>query len=213
MAWYNGALAPFRYVGKERNHNHTMRKVIYLVHVSLDGYAAGPNGEIDWIVYNDEVEKYSHDLTSSVDTTLYGRVTYQMMESFWPTVPGNPASAQAEIDYSRWLDNATKIVFSKTLENVEWQNSRVIKDNLQEEITQLKQQPGKDLLILGSPGLAQTFMQLGLIDEYRINVNPVILGSGIPLFGGFDSKNPLKLLEAKTLEGGVVALQYEPQRS
>lgn len=187
-----------------------MRRIIFLIHVSLDGFVAGPDGEIDWIVYNDEIEKYSHDLTNTVDTTLYGRVTYQMMESYWPTVPGNPASTPSEIEYARWLDQATKIVFSRTLKGVEWQNSVLVKENIAAEMTRLKQQPGQDLLMLGSPSLAQTFMNLGLINEYRINVNPVVLGSGKLLFDGLADMLNLKLLEARTFKGGVVALSYEP---
>src|SRR5574341_2383064 len=158
-----------------------MRKIIFLIHVTLDGFVAGPSGEMDWIVYNDEVEKYSHDLHPMTDTAIYGRVTYQMMESYWPTMLTNPSSTQPERNHAEWLEKATKVVVSRTLEKVEWQNSLLIRDNVAEEITKLKQQPGKNLWLLGSPSLAQTFMQHGLIDEYRINVSPVVLGSGKPL--------------------------------
>lgn len=187
-----------------------MRKVILLVHVSLDGFMAGVNGEMDWIVYNKELERYSHDLIGSLDTSLYGRVTYQMMESYWPTVPGNPTSSKEDVEYAEWLNQAEKIVFSRTLDKVTWQNSRIVKDDIAGEIARLKQKPGKNMIMIGSPGLVQTFVQQNLIDEYRINVNPIILGSGKPLFAGMDHIQPLKLLEARKMEGGVVALRYEP---
>jgi len=188
-----------------------MRKVVFLIHVSLDGYVAGPNGEMDWIVYNDELEQYVHALHSSMDAAVYGRVTYQMMESYWPTVLTDPASTPGALEHARWLEDATKIVVSRTLDHVEWKNSVVIGKNVAEEMAAIKQQPGKNVWLLGSPSVAQTFMQLGLIDEYRINVNPVILGGGKPLFGGLDTPLPLKLLEARTIPGGIVALRYEPE--
>ncbi|MBZ0296342.1 MAG: dihydrofolate reductase family protein [Anaerolineae bacterium] len=186
-----------------------MRKVIFLIHVSLDGFVAGPNGEMDWIVYNDDVEQYSYSLHDATDAAIYGRVTYQMMEGYWPTVLENP-DAGSEIAHARWLEDATKIVFSKTLDSVEWKNTVLIHDHIAEEMTRIKQQPGKDMWLLGSPSLAQTFMRLGLIDEYRLNVNPVILGSGLPLFTDQNEILNLKLLEAQTFQGGVVALRYAP---
>ena len=187
-----------------------MRKVIFLIHVTLDGFVAGANGEMDWIVYNDEVEKYSHDLHSTTDAAIYGRVTYQMMEGYWPHVLDDPSSSAGDRNHAQWLEDATKIVVSKTLDSVEWKNTVLIKDNIAEEMNRIKQQPGKDLWLLGSPTLAQTFMQLGLIDEYRINVNPVVLGSGQPLFGDLDQTLHLELLEAKTFKDGVVGLRYAP---
>lgn len=187
-----------------------MRKVIFLIHVSLDGFVAGPNGEMDWIVYNDEVEKYSHDLHSTTDTAIYGRVTYDMMQNYWPTALTDPNSTAGALNHARWYDAATKIVASRTRDSVEGTHTRVLHGNFAEEITRIKQQPGKDLWLLGSPSLAQTFMRLGLIDEYRINVNPVMLGIGKTLFGGLDEPIKLKLLEARTFSGGVVALRYEP---
>ncbi len=188
-----------------------MRKVIFLIHMSLDGYVAGPNGEMDWIVYNGEVEKYSHDLHSSTDAAIYGRVTYEMMFGYWPGVLTDPTATAGALEHARWVDGATKIVVSRTLDRVEWKNSVVIGKNIAEEMAAIKQQPGKNIWLLGSPSVAQTFMQLGLIDEYRINVNPVMLGSGKPLFAGLDQQLPLKLLEVRTFSGGVVALRYEPE--
>jgi dihydrofolate reductase len=185
-----------------------MRNVISLMHVSLDGFVAGPNGEMDWIAIDEEMYSDVADLVSTVDTALYGRVTYHGMESYWPTVPANPASTKEERRHAHWVENVQKIVFSTTLESVGWNNTRLVKANVAEEIARLKQQPGKNLMIFGSPTLTHTFIQLGLIDEYRITVNPVVLGSGIPLFKDVREQIALKLLASKTFRSGVVGLHY-----
>ena len=192
-----------------------MRKVISLIHLSLDGFAAGPNDELDWISYDNELEQDAHSLHDTTDAVIWGRRTYEGMASYWLTVPGNPASTPAELEHARFLDNATKIVVSRTLKRVEWnnaQNTVLIKDNIAEEINNIKRQPGKDIWFLGSTMLAQTFMQLDLIDEYRVNINPTVLGQGKALFAGVTRPFSLKLLESKTFKSGVVALRYEPER-
>ncbi|HEU5199308.1 MAG TPA: dihydrofolate reductase family protein [Ktedonobacterales bacterium] len=192
-----------------------MRKVISLIHLSLDGFAAGPNDELDWISYDNELEQDAHSLHDTTDAVIWGRRTYEGMASYWLTVPDNPASTPAELEHARWLDAATKIVVSRTLERIEWnnaQNTVLIKDNIAEEIHKIKQQPGKDIWFLGSTMLAQTFMQLDLIDEYRVNINPTVLGQGKALFAGVTRPFSLKLLESKTFKSGVVALRYEPER-
>jgi dihydrofolate reductase len=186
-----------------------MRKVIAFLHVSLDGFAAGPNGELDWAIVDSEIEPYVDNLIKTVDTALYGRVTYHMMESYWPTVPANPSSTKHDIDHAHWVENVSKIVFSKTLEKVEWNNTRLVKDNIAEEISKLKQQSGGDMMIFGSPGIVHLLTQHGLIDEYQINVNPLLLGSGIPLLKGIKDKISLKLLEVKPFRSGVVGLRYQ----
>jgi len=188
-----------------------MRKIIFLIHVTLDGFIAGPNGEMDWIVYNNEVAQYSYDLHDTTDTAIYGRTTYEMMAAYWPTMLEDPNGDPRDRTHAHWLEGATKIAVSSTLESVDWENTILIRDNLAEEFTKLKQQQGKDMWLLGSPTLARSMMQLNLIDEYRLNVNPVVLGSGKPLFGELKHQMNLKLIEAKTFEGGVVALRYEPQ--
>ena len=196
-----------------------MRKVIALIHLSLDGFAAGPNDELDWIAYDDELEQYAHSMHAQADAVIWGRRTYQGMASYWPTVLGDPTSTPAAREHARWLDNATKIVVSRTLDRVEWnpandaQKTVLITDNIAEEIAKIKQQPGKDLWFLGSTMLAQTFMQLDLIDEYRLNINPTVLGHGKSLFAGVTRAFPMKLLEARTFTSGVVALRYEPNRA
>jgi dihydrofolate reductase len=189
-----------------------MRNVVVFMHISLDGFAAGPNGELDWMSYDEELEKYAEGIVSTVGTALYGRVTYQMMESYWPTVPADPSSTKHALEHAEWVENIDKVVFSKTLDEVHWNNTTLIKDNIADEVSKLKQQPGKDLVIFGSPGLARSLMQQGLIDEYRLTVNPVVLGSGASLFSDITNKIKLKLLESKTLASGVVALHYQTDR-
>jgi dihydrofolate reductase len=192
-----------------------MRKIISLIHLSLDGFAAGPNDELDWISYDTELEQDAHSLHDMTDAVIWGSRTYEGMASYWLTIPGNPASTPAELAHASWLDSATKIVVSRTLDRIEWNNATntvLIKDNIAAEINKIKQQPGKDIWFLGSTKLAQTFTQLDLIDEYRININPIVLGNGKPLFADVTRQFPLKLLDTKTFKSGVVGLRYEPER-
>jgi len=186
-----------------------LRHIISFMHISLDGFVAGTRGEMDWITMDEEIFKDAIDLETSIDTALYGRTTYQMMESYWPTVRINPSATKDELHHAQWVENIPKIVFSKTLEKAEWNNTILIKENITDEMMKLKQQPGKNMMIFGSPGLIHSFMGLGLIDEYRINVNPVVLGNGIPLFKNIEERINLKLLKAKTFNAGVVGLHYE----
>jgi dihydrofolate reductase len=187
-----------------------------MIHLSLDGFASGPNDELDWIAYDEELERYAHSLHAQTDAVIWGRRTYQGMASYWLTIPGNPESTPAELEHAQYLQDATKIVVSRTLDHIDWdgaQNTVLIKDNIADEINRIKQQPGKDIWFLGSPVLAQTFMQLDLIDEYRININPTVLGQGKPLFAGVTRAFPLRLLESRALTSGVIALRYEPVRA
>lgn len=187
-----------------------MRKVISLMHISLDGFVAGPSGEMDWIGYDDEIFQYAIDLASNTDAAIYGRVTYQMMEGHWPTVLTNPDSTPQELHHANWVENVHKIVFSKSLETAEWNNTTLIKENIAEEMSKLKQQPGRDMMIFGSATITHTLANLGLIDEYRLTVSPVVLGNGIPLFKDVKEMLKLKLLESKTFANvGVVALHYQ----
>jgi len=185
-----------------------MRRVVWLMHVSLDRLVAGPNGEIDWVNFDDELIEDVQNLVNTADTALYGRLTYQLMESYWPTVASRPGATKHDIDHSNWLNPALKIVFSRTLKNVEWKNTRIVKDHIREEIVKLKNQPGKNLILFASPSLASTLMNHDLIDEYWFNINPIVLRKGIPLFKDIDNMHMLKLLESKTYKNGVVKLQY-----
>lgn len=189
-----------------------MRKLISFMHVSLDGFVAAPNGEMDWIIMDDEIFKDAIDLASTTDTALYGRTTYQMMAAYWPTVLSNPLSNELELHHASWVECVHKIVFSKTLEKAEWNNTRLIKENVAEKILALKKQPGKNMMIFGSPKLTHSFMQMNLIDAYRINVNPVVLGNGTPLFKNIHQQLTLELLETKKFSSGVVGFYYEQKK-
>jgi dihydrofolate reductase len=189
-----------------------MRKIIFMIHLSLDGRVSDENGGLDWISYDSELENYAHSLHASTDAAIYGRVTYGMMAGYWPTVPSNPNSTQAELNHANWANHATKYVFSRSIDAADvadWENSVIVRDA--EEFKAIKAQEGKDIWLLGSPRAAQELMRKNLIDEYRINVNPVILGKGQLLFEGLDNLK-LRLIESKTLESGVVCLRYEPAK-
>ena len=189
-----------------------MRKVVLFMHMSLDGFAAGPNGELNFLTYDGELQQYAAELVKTVGSPVYGRTTYQLMESYWPTVLTKPNADRHALEHAQWVENVPKIVFSKTLNEVTWNNTRLIKDNIEEEVKKLKHRPGKDLVIFGSPGLSHTFMKLGLIDEYKLTVHPVIVGNGLSVFKNNSTKSSLKLLDSKTLKSGVVTLHYETIR-
>ncbi len=191
-----------------------MRKLILFLHASLDGFVEGPKGEMDigWVSYDADLEKHAKEILSTVDTVIWGRGTYQMMHSYWPSVPSNPSASQHELNHAEWIEKTTKIVFSTTLEKVEWNNSKLVKEDVEEELKNLKQQPGKDMVILGSPRLAHYLMQLDLIDAYKITVSPVLIGSGLPLFQGLKEKINLKLMENKTFDSGAIGLIYQTVR-
>ena len=184
-----------------------MRKVIASPFTSLDGMMSGPQGEIEWNVpyFDEEMAAYVHEQFEEMDTLLFGRVTYQWFAQYWPDQGVKDSPAEAER-----MNSIKKIVFSKTLEKAEWNNSRIIKNNITEEISRLKEQQGANLSIDGSPTLIHSFSKLGLIDEYRIRVHPVVLGRGVPLFQDQAEMMKLKLLEARPFRSGVVVLRYEP---
>lgn len=179
------------------------------MHVSLDGFVAGPKGEMDWIKVDEELFEPVGKITEDADTAIYGRVTFKMMESYWPTAAEKPNATKHDIEHSRWANKALKVVFSRTLTHSGWHNTRFISDHLEEEILNLKRQSGKNILLIGSPGLVQTFMQLGLIDEYYIYLNPIILDKGIRLFEDVQHGIKLNLLEVINFKSGVVGLHYE----
>ncbi|WP_127507590.1 dihydrofolate reductase family protein [Paenibacillus humicus] len=191
-----------------------MRKLVLFLHASLDGFVEGPNGEMDigWISYDADLEKHAKEILSTADTVVWGRGTYEMMHNYWPSVPSNPSASQHERDHAEWIEKTAKIVFSTTLEKVEWNNSRLVNEDVEEEIKTLKQQPGKDMVILGSPMLAHHLMQLDLIDEYKITVSPVLIGKGLPLFQGLKEKINLRLIENKTFNSGAIGLVYQTAR-
>jgi len=185
-----------------------LRKVVWLMHVSLDGFAAGPNGEIDWIYLEDELFEDIHNIVQRADTALYGRVTYQLMKSYWPTAAKSPTATKHDIDHANWVNPAVKIVFSKSLKETDWQNTRIVKNHAAEELRELKKRRGKNMILFASPSLAITFMSQDLIDEYWFNINPIILGRGKPMFQDVSGVRKMKLLGSKTYKNGVVNLHY-----
>ncbi|WP_353719885.1 dihydrofolate reductase family protein [Dyadobacter sp. 676] len=185
-----------------------MRKLVLFAHMSLDGFAGDINGGLDFLSYNDELQQFAEELVKTVGAPVYGKNTYHLMEGYWPTVLNNPNASRHALQHARWVQDIPKIVFSTTLTSAYWNNTTLIKSNVEEEVNKLKQQPGKDLVIFGSPGLAKSLMNLGLIDEYKLSLHPVILGKGISLFDSNTQMSKLKLQESKTLGSGVVTLHY-----
>lgn len=186
------------------------------MHCSLDGFVAGPKGEMDWIRVDDEIFDHVGRRVEATDTALYGRVTYQMMEAYWPTAADQPNASKHDLEHSRWYNQASKIVLSRSMQGQALPRTTIISDNLLENIQKLKQSgdgSGKEILMFGSPGAAHTLLQLDLIDGYWLFMNPVLLGTGIPLFPQLEEQKSLKLLDTHVFPSGVVALQYEHLRS
>jgi dihydrofolate reductase len=182
-----------------------MRKVIFSMGVSLDGFIAGPDGEIDWSAPDEELHRFHNQQTREVGVHLCGRRLYEEMV-YWETADEKPSLAEHELEFARIWKDTPKIVFSKTLEKVEG-NARLARDSVAEEVAKLKEQPGKDLAV-GGAGLASTFMKLGLIDEYRLFVSPVVLGGGTPYFPALDERINLELVETQTFGSRVVYVRY-----
>jgi dihydrofolate reductase len=185
-----------------------MRKLISFVHISLDGFVAGPKGEMNWITINEEIFDYVEKLLKPIDTALYGRVTFEMMENYWPTAADKPNASKHDKEHSQWYKNANKVILSKSLHGKKISNSTIISSNLADEITKLKQATGSDIVIFGSPGATHSLMKENLVDGYWLFVNPVILGNGIPLFAEIKNKTELKLLGSKIFNAGVTVLQF-----
>ena len=181
-----------------------MRKLIAAINMTIDGFCDHTAS-----IPDDELHQHYNELLRNADTLLYGRITYQLMESYWPAIVKNPTGNQPTDEFAVLIDNIQKVVFSHTLQRVEWKNVTLAKESIKEEVLKLRQQPGKDMLA-GSPGLIVALTQLGLIDEYQLCIHPVILGSGLPLFKNKTDKIHLNLLKTKTFGGGAVILYYEP---
>jgi dihydrofolate reductase len=173
---------------------------------SLDGFFEGPKKELDWHVVDEEFIRYAGELLMSADALLFGRVTYQIMAEYWPT---EAAKSYAPLIADR-MNTLKKYVFSPMLDKAEWQNSTIIGGNIGEAVTKLKQQPGNSMVIFGSSELATALTKLGLIDEYRIIINPVVLGGGKPLLQGLNESLKLVLVETRRFSSGTVLLRYQP---
>lgn len=186
-----------------------MRNLIFFMHTSLDGFVAGPNGEMNWIKFDEAMFDFVGTMTEQADTALYGRVTYEMMQSYWPNAGEQPNATKHDKEHSAWYNKVSKVVLSTTLQETDLQNTKIIADNLSENINNLKKQDGKTILIFGSPRASQSLLNEALIDEFWLFVNPIILGQGASLFKNKSAMNKLKLIESKTFACGVIALKYE----
>ena len=183
-----------------------MRKLIAAMNMTLDGFC-----DHTAMIADDEIHQHYNELLSNADTLIYGRITYQLMESYWPTVVKDPTGNKPMDEFAVLIDNISKIVFSRTMKNVDWRNTKLKKEIIKEEILELKQQAGKNILV-GSPGLIVALAQLDLIDEYQLGVQPTVLGSGLPLFKNIKDRIDLKYLKTKTFGCGALMLYYERQK-
>jgi dihydrofolate reductase len=190
-----------------------MRKIKLQMQITLDGFVGGPNGELDWMVWewDDVLKEYVTELTNSADTILLGRKTGEGMSVYWPTVARNPESNKEDLFTADKLNNTPKIVFSKTRTAIDWTNVKMA-TGIVEEVKQLKQQQGKDILMYGGAGIVSAFIKENLIDEYHLFVNPVAIGNGMPIFNSLEDKLKLKLVQTTSSSVGIVVLCYVPER-
>ena len=183
-----------------------MRKIIYALTVSLDGFIEAPDGDLSWSFPDEELHQHFNDRETMIDTHLYGRRMYELMAAYWPTADENPSAPAYEVQYTKIWKSKPKVVFSKTLDRVGW-NSRLVRDVIPGEIQKLKAQPGKYMSV-GGPTLAAAFMRLDLIDEFWLYLSPIILGAGKPMFPSLKDRIPVALIETKTFGSGVALLRY-----
>ncbi|MFN8255726.1 MAG: dihydrofolate reductase family protein [Bacteroidales bacterium] len=182
-----------------------MRRIIAGINMTLDGICDHTAG-----IPDEEIHQHYTELLGQGDVILYGRTTYQLME-FWQTLLEHPSDEKTMNDFAKAIDKIQKIVFSRTIKKVEWKSARLAKRDLEEEVLELKQQSGKDILV-GSRSLIIQLIKLNLIDEFQLCVHPVVAGSGLPLFENINDRAVFKLTRTKTFNGGAVALYYEPTK-
>ena len=180
-----------------------MSKLISSINITLDGFC-----DHTAVIADEQLHQHYNKLLKSIDIIIFGRVTYQLMESGWAPIVKNPTGNQSMDEFAVLIEDIPKIVFSRTLESVQWRNTTLVKDNLKDEVLKLKQEPNKNILV-GSPSLIQQLMSMNLIDEYQFCINPIIFGGGLPLFKHIKEKINLQLIKTKTFDSGVVAVSYE----
>jgi len=190
-----------------------MGNLVSFMHISLDGFVAGINGEMDWIYIDEEIFDYVGERIFTTDCALYGRKTYQMMEDYWPTAANQPNATKHDIEHSKWYNSVAKVVLSKTLNKASLTNTKVVGDNLNSEIVKLKRSTDKEILIFGSPTATHSLLAADLVDSYWLFVNPVLLRQGIPLFNNINNKTALTLETSKIFPSGVVCLHYDQNSS
>lgn len=190
-----------------------MRKVISFMHITLDGFVSGPNGELNWAKVDQELFGYVGNRIKNGDTALYGRITYEMMEGYWPTAGDKPNATKHDIEHSKWYKNVHKVVLSKTLRGTDKPNTTIVSENIVEQINEIKKQKGEDILLFGSPTATHSLIQQNLIDGFWLFVNPIILGQGVSLYKDINDKMNLKLLPTtRQFSNGVTELNYEVER-
>jgi len=185
-----------------------MRKLISLIHLSLDGFCADAKGSLDWVTINPAIFEDADRVIATAGAAVYGRTTYGMMRGYWPAVLKDEKAPEDRRAHARWVEEIEKITFSRTLDKCDWNNTRLHRDA--DDILALKQKPGKDLLIFGAPGLVKSFQALDAIDEYWMFLNPVLLGEGIRFFDGAH-KSRFRIAEAKRFEPDVMRFHYVRQ--
>jgi dihydrofolate reductase len=186
-----------------------MRKLMLIMHTSIDGYVAGPNGELDWFENASEHLDFVNELLTEADAALFGRKTYELFQQYWPGVKGSTQASEPEAQFANWYDRVSKIVLSDSLADFGTKNTAVIgSPQLKQQIQKLKAQAGKDIVLFGSPTVAQSLGELGLIDEYMIFINPVFFRKGLPLFSRPGEMSRLRLMDTRTISNGEVALRY-----
>jgi dihydrofolate reductase len=188
-----------------------MGKLVLTANVSLDGYIEGPNRELDWHCVDEKMLNHFNDYLGAMSVFLMGRVMYELMAAYWPTADQDPSATASTVEYARIWREVPKIVYSKTLEHADW-NSTIVREVVPQEVEKLKAQPGGDLSV-GGADLVASFMRHGLIDDYRIYVQPIILGAGKPLFPQGADMTALRLTETLTFSTGVVQLRYQKRDS
>nr|WP_239441188.1 MULTISPECIES: dihydrofolate reductase family protein [Staphylococcus] len=188
-----------------------VRHLVVFLHASLDGFVEGPNGAMDigWIAYNEELEQFADKVLSSADTVVWGRKTYEMMHDYWPSVKTETTASEHERNHAQWIEQVEKVVFSTTLESVDWNNTRLVNDGVEAAIADLKQQPGGDIVVIGSPRFAHHLMQLNVVDTFKITVSPVLVGQGLRLFEHIADQTNLTLSHSQTFESGALGLWYQ----
>lgn len=179
------------------------------MHVSLDGFVGGPNGEMDWINVDDDLFQFANERTKASDAALYGRKTFEMMDAYWPTAADQPNASNHDIEHGNWYNEVDKIVMSRTIKSDPSKKMKVIGKDLVKEINEIKNGNGKEIVIFGSPGAGHSLAQLGLVDEYWLFVNPILIGKGIPMFNGQKELTKMKLVETHVFKSGVVCLNHQ----
>jgi len=186
-----------------------MRKLVSFMHVSLDGFVTDVNGKMDWILVDNEMFEYAGIRTRESDTAIYGRITYELMDNYWPTAAEQPNPTKHDLEHSKWYNRVSKVLVSKKMKGTHLPNTTIISENLSTEIRQLKKQAGKEIIMFGSPTVTHSLMEENLIDDYWLFVNPILLGKGLHLFKSLKNSIKLKLLSSKAFASGVVCIHYE----